>query len=94
MLVGELDEVNPLVPEELGENVEGFIDVGASQGERRRAVLRPRPVRQLRPDDAVALTVDTLAARVQVDDADPIDNGAPVPRRGHLIEFEAGEGAF
>ena len=94
MFVGELDEVDALVPEELGKDEQCLVDVGASQGERRAPQLAPRPIRQLRPDDAVPLAVDAFTTTVQIDDADSIDDDAPVPWRGHLIEFEAGEGAF
>ena len=94
MLVGKPDELHALVPEELGEDEQGFIDVGAGEGERRRLVLRPRPVRQLWPDDAIALAINALASGVERDVTDAIDDGPPVPRGRHPIEFEAGEDPF
>ena len=94
MLIGELDEVDALVPEELSQDEQRFVDVRISQGERRSPQLAPRPIRQLRPYDAIPLAVDAMAATVQIDESPSIDDNAPVPRRRHLIEFEAGEGAF
>ena len=94
MFIGEGDELDPLVPEELGEDIQGLVDMGSAEGERAAPRLRPRPVRQLRPDDAVSHAVGANALLRPDELAVPVDDFPHLVRPRELREFEGGIGAF
>ena len=90
MLVGDGDEIDALVPEELGEHVKGLVDMGAAEAEGTTPRLRPRPVRQLRPDDSVSDAVSPDARRGASHDPTALDGSSELYRMRELREFEGG----
>ncbi len=94
MLIRKGDELDALVPEELGEDVQGLVDMGSAEGERAAPRLRPRPVRQLRPDDAVSHAVGADALLRPEELAPAVDDFPQLVRPRELREFEGGESAL
>ena len=90
MLIRKGDELDPLVPEELCEDEQGLVDMGSAEAERAAPRLRPRPVRQLRPDNAIPHAVGT-DARLRPDELPPtVDDFPHLLRPRELREFEGG----
>ena len=94
MFISELHEINALVPEELSEDIEGLIGVSTTEGERTGPVLRPGPVRLLRPDHPVPDAVGTQASGVHIGVAPSIHHRPVVTRWWHRLELETLEGSF
>ena len=94
MFVGERDEVNPLGPEELSEDIKSFVDVASAETEARRSVLAPRPIRKVWPNHAKPIPIDPDTSSFHWDDAHSVNDLPPITRRRHLIEFECGESSF
>ena len=90
MLVGEGDELDALVPEELRKDEQGLVDMGAAEGKGTAPRLRPRPVRQLRPDDSVSDAVSPDALRGASHDPAAFDGSPQLSRVRELREFEGG----
>lgn len=94
MFIGKPDEVNPLVPEELSEDVKSLVDVASAESEARRPVFTPRPIRKVWPNHAEPIPIDPGTSSFHADDAHTVNDLPPITRRRHLIEFECGEGSF
>ena len=90
MLVGEGDELDALVPEELGEDVQGLVDMGSAESERAGPRLAPRPVRQLRPDNAVSDAVRPDARLGASHDPAAVVRSPQLSGMRELREFEGG----
>lgn len=90
MFIGEGDELNALVPEELRKDEQGLVDVGSAEGKGTAPRLRPRPVRQLRPDDSVSDAISPDAVRGASHDPAALNGSPQLYRVRELREFEGG----
>ena len=90
MLVGDGHELDALVPEELRKDEQGLIDVGAAEAEGTAPRLRPRSIRQLRPNDSVSHAVRPDAGRGASHEPTASDRSTELYRLWELREFEGG----
>ena len=94
MLIGESNEVDALLTEELRKHPQGLVCVLTSESEGAGPVLRARPIRQLGPYHPIPLAIDAWMSTWHGDVLTPVDYYAHVSRPRHQREFEGGESSF
>ena len=90
MLVRKGDEVNALVPEELREDIQGFVDVGPTEAEGACPVLASSTRRRLGPDDAVSDAVGADARDGPNHLHSAVSDFPQLRRHREVREFEGG----
>ena len=94
MFVGDSDEVDALVPEELGKDKQGLIDMGTTEAKRATPKLRPRPVCVFWPYHPVPAPISADALQGPVHDTTSIDDVTELIWPRELREFEGGVNPF